>query len=136
MEAFFNSLLGKVIRWIFFLPAAIVVAIAVRFIIFYLRIDGLSEYMIEYIPTHIIINFGAAFAFLITIRIIVPAFKKRITLSIGSLLILLNIASILYSYSDQPFLPSGNEVLEITTLGGISSTIGFLFGIISSLDHD
>ena len=53
---YYNSTLGKIIRWIIFLPLGFVSITILKKIVGFLRFDFWSDYLIEIIPTCIIAN--------------------------------------------------------------------------------
>lgn len=136
MNNFFNSLYGKTLRWVLFLPIALASMWAVRLIIAVLRYDAWSEYMIEIIPTHIITNGGSFYAGVMTVFFVVPHFKKYIAIIFASFLIMLLAYYCFISFDSIYLLPKSGDIVETSLLGIISSIIGAAYGILQSIDYD
>lgn len=136
MNNFLNSIFGKSLRWILFLPIALAGLLVVKLTIASLRYDAWSEYMIEIIPTHIISNGVSFYAAVMIAYYVVPHFKKNIAIIFASILIIsLTIASIVL-FDSISFLPNSGDIDEISLLGIISCIIGAAVGIFVCKDYE
>ena len=137
MSEFFDSIVGKILRWILFFPLGLVVILVVKLLIYAVRYDSWSKYMIEYIPTHCLANGGAFCAAVITVYIVVPHFKMKVAIIFALLFGLFYLASIILPFflSDSlnleyiSFLPSNGDMGQISVIGYLSSIVGSIIGI-------
>ena len=142
MSDFLDSSIGKIFRWVLFIPISLAVSGIANWVIYSLRFDSWSEYMIAYIPTHCISNGGSFYAAVIAVYLVVPHFKMRVAIIFASLFALFNLAYILipFVYGETPyiehtsFLPSNGDIGQISIIGIISGIIGSIIGIVHCED--
>jgi hypothetical protein len=135
MNNFLSSIIGKILRWVLFLPIALASLVAVKLIIAWLRYDAWSEYMIEIIPTHIIANGVSFYASVMIVFYVVPHFKKIIAIIFASILIISLSYNSIVSFDSISLLPKSGDIVEISLLGIISSIIGAAWGVLESIHY-
>ena len=134
---YYNSTLGKIIRWIIFLPLGFVSITIVKKIVGFLRFDFWSDYLIEIIPTCIIANVASYYIAIYLVYEVVPNHKK-IASNIFAVFIMLILTLSLFSglfIEDEElklyFLPKTKDILEISQLSLISSYVGSIWAVVN-----
>ena len=142
MLKFLDSIIGKILRWVLFLPLSFAILAIVKMFVYAVRFDSWSEYMIEYIPTHCIANGAAFYSAFILIFLVVPNFQKTVAIIFASLFGLIFLASIIspFFFGESldleyiPFLPSNGNIEQVSVIGYLSSILGSVFGIAKGVD--
>ena len=134
---YYNSTLGKIIRWIIFLPLGFTCLGVIKIIIALLRFDAWSDYLIAIIPTCIIANAASYFIAIYLVYEVVPNHKKIAT-NIFAVILMLLLTLSLFSgifIEDEElkiyFLPKTSDILEISILSLISSYIGSILAVVN-----
>ena len=134
---YYNSTLGKIIRWIIFLPLGFVSITIVKKIVGFLRFDFWSDYLIEIIPTCIIANVASYYIAIYLVYEVVPN-NKKIASNIFAVFVMLILTLSLFSglfIEDEElklyFLPKTKDILEISQLSLISSYVGSIWAVVN-----
>ncbi len=134
---YYNSTLGRIIRWIIFLPLGFVSITIVKKIVGFLRFDFWSDYLIEIIPTCIIANVASYYIAIYLVYEVVPNHKK-ISSNIFAVFVMLILTLSLFSglfIEDEElklyFLPKTKDILEISQLSLISSYVGSIWAVVN-----
>ena len=141
MLKFLDSIIGKILRWVLFLPLSFAILAIVKMLVYAVRFDSWSEYMIEYIPTHCIANGAAFYSAFILIFLVVPNFQKTVAIIFASLFGLIFLASIIspFFFGESldleyiPFLPSKDHI-AISIQMSLAVILGSVFGIAKGVD--
>ena len=134
---YYNSTLGKIIRWIIFLPLGFVSIGIIKIIVGFLRFDDWSDYLIAIIPTCIVANAVSYYLAIYLVYEVVPNHKK-IASNIFAVILMLLLTLSLYGgiFSDNEelkiyFLPKTSDILEISVLSLISSYVGSILAVVN-----
>ena len=141
MEVFFNTFLGKIIRWILLLPIAIIAMLVVHFIVgIFMFLSGMAWYESYWdVILRVIFAGGASgYAFIIAGAFIAPHFKKFIAGILGALIMLMCLLGLLglgwSGYMDYTIFGKFESWTDILSI--ISTGAGVFFAIANVFEDE
>ena len=136
MENFLNSFIGKVLRWLLFLPVAFIVQIPVDLVLKSQSFLDPMPYSTTSLIFYAIVRGGASgYVFVFTGSTIAPGFKKTISILLAILVVITSFLTILdithYGYKDDGvlgvLLTWENILLLIATIVGAIGAVVTVF---------